>query len=163
LGNLGRRTHLSCHRPTLSPKKEGYIFDHYGHYVMLFNEFVTIDRTVPNVTRIRFIKASGIDWKVNEWEYLLLSIDNIQEEWYGIKYATNLITLELASSFLNGRRTDPYVPRTRSEIALYINMMIPRHRNWFIIFSITSITINLLHHTCLHAKKGLNKLHELIC
>lgn len=121
--------------------KEGDILDRYGHHVMLFKEFVSTDQTVPNVTRIRVIEATGYDWKVNEWEYLLVGMDVIREEWYGIPYTTSSITLELASGPLNGSWTGPYVPRTRSAIALYIGNIVPRHRNWFIIFTITSLII----------------------
>jgi hypothetical protein len=77
--------------------KRGDILDGPGHpgHVMLFKEFVTPERTVEGETRIRTYEASGKDSKVSEWEYRLLTIKPAEEEWRGVTFKTNRVTLEV--------------------------------------------------------------------
>jgi hypothetical protein len=124
--------------------KEGDILDSYGQHVMLFKEFLTPEKAVVGVTRIMVTEATSYDWKVNEWEYLLVEISDITEEWIGFKYATSSVTLELVSSMGLSRITGPYVIRTRSATALYLTNLIPRHRYWFVIFLTTSIIVGFI-------------------
>lgn len=80
---------------------------------------------------------------MNEWEYLLVEMDSIEEEWLGFGFAASSVTLELVSPSLNlSRTTGPYVSRTRSAIALYVTNLNPRHRNWFVISLVASTTID---------------------
>jgi len=76
--------------------KPGDILNCPGKHVMLFKEFVTPgDRNTPGKTKIRVYEASGKDWKVSEWEYVLKTVEPMEEEWKGIRRETNLVTLEV--------------------------------------------------------------------
>lgn len=100
---------------------KGDILNCYNAHVLLVKEFVTVERTIPGKTRIRIYHASGIDWKVSEWEYLLKTIEKREEKFRGVLYETSGVTLEVVgrvtpdgiesiAAGYNDNHT--YVPRT---------------------------------------------------
>jgi len=107
---------------TFEDLKKGDILNCCNAHVMLFKEFVTLENKLPGQTRIRIYHASGIDWKVSEWEYILKMVDKKEEEFRGVRYETNEVILEVVGRVASDGTVEPistgycdnheYVPRT---------------------------------------------------